>query len=157
MVRYAILIGAALAASAAAKPGFETKLIAHASRGDGSVGIELNLTNHTSRDICFENIDDALLKADDGSILGNPHTVDFIRSDKVFVVWANGSSANEQLEINWDGHGLNPADLARFKQVTLHFEAYDCLELFKFHEKAPVLYKRDLTATPTFWDQGADR
>lgn len=153
MLRYAILIGTVLVTSisawATANPKFDSKLIANVSK-DGGVVVELILTNNTHRDVCYDYIHDALLEADDSSTLGNPHVSDIVRTSTVSVVYATGEPTTFWPDINSDGKALSPADLARLKRVTLHFEAYDCLQFFELHDKAPILYKRDLTATPTF-------
>jgi hypothetical protein len=97
-----------------------------------------------------------MMRASDGSILGNPPTVDFLQPFAVQVIWDGGLPQTFDLTVDggkWiDGSTFITSDDAqRLSKVTLYFEAFDCVE-FLANRGYPkkFIVKRDVSAVPEF-------
>lgn len=136
--------------AAASDHGVKTTLHAYASPG-GPLRIELEVTNHGERNICFF-IEERFvtLNKDTGTVSFSP-TGGLNRSD-VKAVWNDGRIASfeaETLAGSWATH----EDARHVVTVGFDFVAYDCVTLFSHPPgAAPVLFKRKLSTAPAVYD-----
>lgn len=155
MKRFVRFVALALvtAASPACAAKLDAKLTAEVDR-QGHVTATLKLTNNTRKPICFlADESQVMLQASDGSVLGNPAIIDFLRPDSVDIVWDGGYPQSFDVHVNAqreDGvySALGADDLKRLAKAVMYFRTYDCIDFLADRGNAKPRIGRVITTVP---------